>query len=91
MQSNCIVYFDKKQFEYFNLKKRVFLSLLFIENRLTKPEQYTDDYDNTLERSLCMYYAFFAPPPQRKKINKVLQRALTIRLKIVKIMFKVSA
>lgn len=91
MQSNCIVYFDKKQFEYFNLKKRVFLSLLFIENRLTKPEQYTDDYDNTLERSLCMYYAFFAPPPKSKKINKVLQRALTIRLKIVKIMFKVSA
>lgn len=69
----------------------MFLSLLFIENRLTKPEQYTEDYDNTLERSLCMYYAFFAPPPQRKKINEVLQRALTIRLKIVKIMFKVSA
>lgn len=69
----------------------MFLSLLFIENRLTKPEQYTDDYDNTLERSLCMYYAFSAPPPKRKKINKVLQRALTIRLKIVKIMFKVSA
>lgn len=68
----------------------MFLSLLFIENRLTKPEQYTDDYDNTLERSLCMYYAFCAPPPKRKKINKVLQRALTIRLKIVKIMFKVS-
>lgn len=68
----------------------MFLSLLFIENRLTKPEQYTDDYDNTLERSLCMYYAFCAPP-KRKKINKVLQRALTIRLKIVKIMFKVSA
>lgn len=90
LQSNCIVYFVKKQFIYFNLKKiKVCLYRYFFLLKIGYHNQNSPlTTEPILLKELYACIMHFSPPPQKK--SKVLHRALTIRLKIVKIMFKVS-